>query len=389
MCIRDRFPEGFNILQLVSYNDQVWVRTTDGIYSLKNDRPSRLDVGLGTVIEQTTYDAPLLAKDLFLYLGWSYSLERLYGGTLDDIGPWKGAGLPDGLQGSVSALAAGVGMVFAAVDGGSSNTSSVYALTEGGNIWHPIWEGWEAGQRVRNLFVQPQNGSTNPLRLWISVGADLVYIDFPDESLNPLKDADQKYVWESVVETSAMDMGAASLPKLFKELSVVSRNLGTVANIGVDYQIDQDVGSTDDSDWIQATELYQSPRDNVPLNLGNREKIRIRLRMMTSANTTPVEIQSTVLKGLARTPMKRQWNVRVRMGHLQRTRRGAQDHDPIAFYKWILQSAQSAEAVLMEANDELMHNVYVFIESPSLFRQFLNTIQKWIAGTITLTLREA
>ena len=384
-----KFPEGFNILQLVSYNDQVWARTTDGIYSLKNDRPSRLDVGLGTVIEQTTYDAPLLAKDLFLYLGWSYSLERLYGGTLDDIGPWKGAGLPDGLQGSVSALAAGVGMVFAAVDGGSSNTSSVYALTEGGNIWHPIWEGWEAGQRVRNLFVQPQNGSTNPLRLWISVGADLVYIDFPDESLNPLKDADQKYVWESVVETSAMDMGAASLPKLFKELSVVSRNLGTVANIGVDYQIDQDVGSTDDSDWIQATELYQSPRDNVPLNLGNREKIRIRLRMMTSANTTPVEIQSTVLKGLARTPMKRQWNVRVRMGHLQRTRRGAQDHDPIAFYKWILQSAQSAEAVLMEANDELMHNVYVFIESPSLFRQFLNTIQKWIAGTITLTLREA
>ena len=110
---------------------------------------------------------------------------------------------------------------------------------------------------------------------------------------------------------------------------------------------------------------------------------------MTSTNTTPVEIQSTVLKGLARTPMKRQWNVRVRMGHLQRTRRGAQDHDPIAFYKWILQSAQSAEAVLMEANDELMHNVYVFIESPSLFRQFLNTIQKWIAGTITLTLREA
>jgi hypothetical protein len=381
-----KLPEGFNILQLVSYNDQVWARTTDGIYSLKNDRPSKLDVGLDTVIEQTSYDAPLLAKDLFLYLGWSYSLERLYGGTLDDIGPWKGAGLPDGLQGSVSALAGGVGMLFAAVDGGSSNTSSVYALTEGGNIWHPIWEAWEAGQRIRNLFVQPQNGSTNPLRLWISVGADLVYIDFPDESLNPLKDSNQEFVWESVVETSAMDMGAASLPKLFKELSVVSKSLGTVANIGADYQIDQDVG---DSDWIQATELYQSPRDNVPLNLGNREKIRLRLRMMTNTSTTPVAISATVLKGLARTPMKRQWNVRVKMGHLQRTRRGAQDHDPIAFYKWILKSAQSAEAVLMEANDELMHNVYVFIESPSLFRQFLNTIQKWIAGTVTLTLREA
>ena len=186
-----------------------------------------------------------------------------------------------------------------------------------------------------------------------------------------------------------MDMGAASLPKLFKELAVVARNLGTVANIGVDYQIDQDVGSTDDSDWIQATELYLSPRDSVPLNLGNRERIRLRLRMMTNTSTTPVEIQSTVLKGLARTPMKRQWNIRVKIGHLQRTRRGSQDHNPIDFYRWVLNSATSAEAVLMEANDELMHNIYVFIEAPTLFRKFLNVIQNWLGGVVTLTLREA
>ena len=382
-----KFPEGFNILQLVSYNDQVWARTTDGIYSLKNDRPSRLDVGLGTVIEQTTYDAPLLAKDLFLYLGWSYSLERLYGGTLDDIGPWKGAGLPDGLQGSVSALAAGVGMVFAAVDGGSSNTSSVYALTEGGNIWHPIWEGWEAGQRVRNLFVQPQNGSTNPQRLWISVGADLVYIDFPDESLNPLKDANQEFVWESVIETSSIDTGAASLPKLFKELAVVSKNLGTVASIGIDYQIDQDVGS---SDWVQATELYLSPRDSAPLNLGNKEKIRLRLRMMTNTSTTPVEVQATVLKGLSRTPIKRTWNMRVKIKSLQRNKRGklmaASGRD---LYQWLLDSANDAQIILMNSNDELMNDIYVILEPPSLFRSMINTIKGWLSGTVAVTLREA
>jgi hypothetical protein len=51
--------------------------------------------------------------------------------------------------------------------------------------------------------------------------------------------------------------------------------------------------------------------------------------------------------------------------------------------------AGSAEALLMEANDDIMNNIYVFVEPPSFFRTFLLTIKSWLGGTISLTLREA
>ena len=383
-----QMPKGYDVLNMAEYNNQPWIRTTDALWNVVNDRPRRLNVGLDGVVELDTYDAPIMPKDVFLFFGWWASVERYYGGTLDDVGPWQDAGLPDGFQGSVSALAAGVGMDFVGVDGGTSNTSSVYAVTGNGELYHPIWQAWEAGQRVRNIWLQSQTSSNN-MRLWISVGTDTVFLDLPDNSLNPLRDSTQAYCWEGVIELSAIDMGAASLPKLFKELSVIAKNLGSTASISVDYQIDENVGSTTDSDWIHVTDLYRSPRDIAELNLGNRERIRIRLRMNTSTSTTPVEVIATVLKGLARTPVKRQWNMRVKISDLQRTKRGAQDHDPRDFYSWIRESAGSAEALLMEANDPLMHNIYVFLEPPSLFRKFLNTIQGWLGGTVALTLREA
>ena len=103
----------------------------------------------------------------------------------------------------------------------------------------------------------------------------------------------------------------------------------------------------------------------------------------------PPKIIATILDCLARTPVKQQWNLRVQIGSLQRTKTGAIDHDPIDFYKWLKKSAENAEAILMRANDELMDEKYVLIEPPGLFRSWLNTFQKWIKGTVTLTIREA
>src|SRR3989337_519308 len=136
------------------YNDQVWVRTTDGLHSVKNDRPSRLDVGLDAVLEPSTSAGALLAKDLFLYLAWSFSLERLYGGTLDDIGPWKGSGLPDGRQGVVSCLCSGIGGIYVGIDGGSGNTSSVL-FTTNGRDYEGDFRSWAGGPGGRSTHLQP------------------------------------------------------------------------------------------------------------------------------------------------------------------------------------------------------------------------------------------
>ena len=371
------------IVGLADYNDQLWVRKEDSVWSVKNDRASRLNAGLDAVFETSAY-VPMLAKDLFLYIGWDYSLERLYGGTLDDIGPWRGSGLPKSYQGRISAMCSGVGMLFVAIDGGSSNYSSV--LVWDGTGWHTLFTGPEAGQRIRNVFWQPVASAAG--RLWISYGGDSIYMVFPQHTLNPLHDTAVNYHHEFVLETATFTMGAERLPKLFKELNFITEALGTSGNISVDYKVDEDIGDST-SKWTEVTTIYHSPDDVIPLNLGNKRRIRFRIRGRSEDADKPVKIIATVLECLARTPSKRQWNMRIKISDLQYTRWGAQDHDPRDFYKWLREASQSAKAIFMRANDELMDEVYVIVEPPGLFRTFLNTLQQWLSGKVTLTLREA
>jgi len=379
------FPQGFNALAMAFYNDQVWVRTTDGIHSVKNDRPSRLDVGLEAVLEPSTSAGALLAKDLFLYLAWSFSIERLYGGTLDDIGPWKGAGLPDGRQGVVSCFCSGIGGIYVGIDGGSGNTSSVF-FTTNGRDYEEVFRAWEAGQRVRNIAYQPQNGTTNPARLWISVGSDLVFIALPDQSMNPLHDSDSRFVHEYSITSPTHDFGASHLPKFFRAVELSADNLGAECDVGVDYQIDKDVGT---STWVEQTTLYQSPHDVADLNMGNRKKLRYRLRANTSNAATPPAVNAVVVTGFARTKLKRQWNLRVKAADLQRTRTGGKDHSWSSFYAFIQEGAKQADDFVLRSPEVELDGLHVVIDAPTVMRKFVNTIQKWVGSSFALTLREA
>jgi len=211
---------------------------------------------------------------------------------------------------------------------------------------------------------------------------------FPQHTLNPLHDTAVNYHHEFVLETATFTMGAERLPKLFKELNFITEALGTSGNISVDYKVDEDIGDST-SKWTEVTTIYHSPDDVIPLNLGNKRRIRFRIRGRSEDADKPVKIIATVLECLARTPSKRQWNMRIKISDLQYTRWGAQDHDPRDFYKWLREASQSAKAIFMRANDELMDEVFVIVEPPGLFRTFLNTLQQWLSGKVTLTLREA
>ena len=375
------FPQGYSALSMAFYNDQVWVRTIDGVHSMKNDRPTALDVGLDAVIEPTTSLAPMLAKDLFLYLAWSYSLERLYGGTLDDIGPWRGAGLPNGRQGVVSALCGGIGGFYMAVDGGSAGYSCV--LFWDGRALEEVFRGWKAGERIRSLFYQPQNGATSPARLWIGIGDDAVYIDLPDQSMNPLRDPDSNFVHEFVMESPTHDFGAVHLPKLFKAIELSSENLGSTCHIDVDYKVD---GT---SYWTEHTTLYQSPHDSADLNLGNRKKIVYRLRCHTNDESTPPIVNAVIVTGFARTKLKRQWNIRVKASDLQRTRTGGRDHSWKDLYGFVTEAARQAEMLTLRSSDATIDGLPVIVDAPGVFRQFLLSLQRWVGGSIAITLREA
>lgn len=371
------------ILGLCDYNDQMWTRTDKNIFSIKNDRPSKLNTGISAIPDTRDY-CPITAVDLFLYFGWSFSMERLYSGTLDDVGPWREAGLPDGRQGKVSFITRYLGYIFAGIDGGTGNTSSV--LMYDGLGWHEFFTAWESGQRIQNGFIQAQNGTTSPARLWVNIGTDMIYFDLPDESLNPLRDSTVNYMHESVIISSTHDLNASAMKKLFKSIDVTAQNLGTSRYIGVDYQVDDDVGS---DDWIELTNLSSSPFSSAILNLGNKHQMRYRLRLNTNSSTEPIELKSVVLKGFVKTPVKRQWNMVAKISDIAHTRRGTKVDDPRDFYRWYLQVSENAQELLLRGPDELMDNIYVIAEQPSLFRQFNIAVLGWLGGKVPITLREA
>src|SRR3990167_6908900 len=96
------------IIDIEDYDNQMYARKTGSLWAIKNDRAAKINVGLDDFPSTGLY-SPMLAKELYLYLSWSYSLERLYGGTLDDVGLWRGAGLPSSRVGVVSCLEGVIG----------------------------------------------------------------------------------------------------------------------------------------------------------------------------------------------------------------------------------------------------------------------------------------
>ncbi len=365
----------YGITNLVDYNDQLWIMKEDSLWTLSKDLPVKLNVGLEAMPESAN-GAAVAAQGLFLYLSWSHSLQRLYGGSLDDVGPWQGAGLPRGRQGVVSSLTPAISWLIAGIDAGEG-TSSV--LVWDGRGWHEIFRAWEPGQRVRGVFWQACPG-TRP-RLWVDVGGELVYLEFPHNTLNPSKDHGFKFQHEAVVELAAVDLGAARLPKFIKEMTLITERLNRSNEVHLEYQLDNQVGS---NQWVSAEAFHRAPQEALPINQGDVRRIRPRLRLLTSWVRRPPLVVATVIEGYARTPLKYQWNMRLKVSDLQSSDgRSAGD-----FVDWLKGAAQSARKIRMNAIWEGMDDTLVIVEPPTLLRQFTNTLLNWWGGVVTISLRE-
>ncbi|KKL71540.1 hypothetical protein LCGC14_2093900, partial [marine sediment metagenome] len=92
------------ITGITMYNGKLFVGKEDGLHLVdfdgSFDRVYPLQVGLEAMSEPTNCRM-MFAKDLYLYFNWSNSVERLYGSTLEDVGPWRGAGMVERARGPI------------------------------------------------------------------------------------------------------------------------------------------------------------------------------------------------------------------------------------------------------------------------------------------------
>lgn len=300
-----------------------------------------------------------ISHQQFLYYSWLHSLIRVYGSSHDDIGQdWRSQGLPDGREGVFRSLDSYTSLLIAALDAGPSGTSSVLAWD--GIGWHELLRAYDSGKRIRYVKVQACEGTRN--KMWVDVGGDLIFQDMPLQKASPYLDSGLRYMHEAVIESSAIDMGTASgLPKFIKELTVFAKNLGNKNSIHIDYQVDDDVHT---SNWTEATSLFQSPEAVAFLGLSNVRKFAYRLRIMCGDNTSPPMVLGVVPNGYARVPYKMTWTMRCRADNITSRGRLAK---PDQLMRWLLDNARYPGRVEMRSQYEMAHKYFVIIHPPRMF----------------------
>ncbi len=378
----------YDIINLLFYDKKLLVWKADGHYFGKNDRIDKINLGLDALKTDNNGQA-ILTHKLFLMFSWgNFSIQRKYGSTVDSIGYDKGRGLPSGRVGKcVDMLSHPVGF-FACVDAGTG-TSSVMFRDDVNQAWGELFRAPNAGHRIRSIYWQNAPG-TRP-RLWIECNGELYYQEWPQDTLNPLEDSGVSFMHEGVLVLSDIDLGAARLPKFIKELTLLTENLATNREIRCEVQVDnkdnQDIGG---STWTSIGSFLDSPSDVLPINEGEVYKIRIRLRSLTNLASTPPILNASVLEGFARTPLKYQWNMRIKVADTQRTLTGTSfDHSPDDLVTWLKSAARSASKIEMRSVAKQMDRIFVVIEPPTLLRKFSNFILGLWGGEVTITVREA
>ena len=286
----------------------------------------RDNLNIGAFPESTNGLAAIV-HGLYKYFNWSNSVERQYGDAVDDIDPNRDAGMPAGRQGYISCGEAHpVGMIFG-VDAGDDGTSSVMFFD--GNFYHEIYRAFEVGKRIRSVVWQPNEGGKK--FLWISVGDDLVYLEFPRATRNPFADPTQDYMWEFSMVSSVHDLGNSSMYKLFKDMAFVSKNFDGINVKGyLDVRVDGDIDS--DRWTIEAGEIRHSPIEVARILIGGAQQFQYRVRALSNNATVPPIFNGITLKAVGQTPYASQFTFWGNFGPVA-TELDASSEDKLAFIK--------------------------------------------------------
>ena len=337
------------ITNMVNSGGKLWVGKEDGLFYIESGTVTEIESGMKSAPDPTNCVAMTFLGST-LYYGWGHSMAYLLGSEVKDILNYRTSfeGVPEDRRGYVSAAITVLGWVIVAIDGGTDNFSSVRVYNGVG--WHEIFRTWKAGVRIRDLWYQA-NPETRG-RLWMDVGGQPMYIDFPKYASNPTKDSTLTYQHEGVVTTGTYSVDKEQLYKLVHEIRVASEDLAFTSDtsrawIEVDYQMNGDVES---STWYPLATLVRSPFEQLTMDLGEVLLIRFRFRMLSTVAITPAKILSFEVNGTIAQPEKYQYVCTFKVGTQQQTYDGQDDFAPSYLDQWIREAHTKRKKLLMRSS---------------------------------------
>lgn len=361
--------------------DELYAGKEDSLWRFEADTPRRLKTGVEGVADPSNYLAASPAPGV-IWLGWNHSIARMVGSEVSDQLNFRAGydGMPSDRAGVATCIVAALGWVFFAIDGGSSNYSSI--LVWNGFGWAEIFRGWAAGVRIRNIFWQSNVNARS--RLWFDIGGDLAYMEFPLRNANPLLDTTIPYQHEAVLVTSTFDANDPTLYKLFHNFRLVTDSLGTTGKVLVDWQFNTEIGT---GAWHTLGEMAAVSLKEFILDLGEAYSIRFRLRLQTTSATVPPVVRSYSSEGWVSTPTKYQWIGTFKVGVDYSTKNNQDDHKPDDLVKFIREAADKEKKLHLRSLKTSMDDKIVTVSSPVVITDSV-TDEGW-KGRISFAMREA
>jgi hypothetical protein len=345
--------------------DIPWVVPTSG-------NPYPLSLREMETIRSKENGSTVLVHGVYLYFSLKNSLERYYGGNVDDVGPNIGEAMPAERQGPMVALIGYPGRFFAAVDASATGYSSL--IERDGNGWHERYRA-PKGQRILALGFQVIPGTALD-RLWIYQGNDFIWLPFPS-SLNELEDSNYRFTHEAALTLSRMHAGMMDVQKLVKIIKLWTDQLDPdVCWIEMDYRLNSD------EEWSTFEDMFEaSPQARIDLTsifgmAGKR--IQLRLRFYTSdASKTPI-LLAAIVEAVIRVTVKYMYPIAFRLMDNEETLAGREADDiPDGLEKlqilkdWADDASDSM--LFVESQSRLWHGKMVFLNPPDVRQVKVNT----------------
>lgn len=371
----------YRITNMTSFNKLLHIFKEDGLYSYAN--------GVVDALGKTFADSPdskhgigVGQQGQYLFWGWSHSVERMIGSSIDDMLNFKRGydGIPANRKGSVTSVVSAVGWLWFVLDG--TATGNVYSsiICHNGMGWHETYRaptGTSQSIRIRNAAWQPCPDSRG--RLWFDVGGDMAYIEYPLQAANPLLDSSINYQPEGVIITSTYDNHDQQLYKIIANLRVFLQQ----GSVEVDYQTNANVGT---NTWTVLGTASTSPVTDLPVNVGGVFQIRFRFRLQVTNTRTPTVITGWQVTGRMMQNKKYQYMCNFQVSTDGETKTSETDHNPDDVYNQLQTWATQQTKLTMRSLSYSADNKSVTVSLPSKSIDSLDETN-W-AGRISVAILE-
>lgn len=321
--------------------------------------------------------AASLVHGVYLYFSLGNGLERYYGGSIEDLGPNIGEGLPTDRKGQIVKLTGFPGRIFALIDGGTAGYSALMERSGGG--WHEVYRA-PLGQQIKGMSLQVIEGSTID-RIWLYVGNISLWLPYASGAVNELTDTAYTYTHEGSIVLSRMHAGLPDVQKLVKTIKLWSDGLTySVDNSAARVFINIDYRLNGDTAWTSlATNVTTSPITAIDFSsvyglAGKR--IQLRLKLQSDDNTQTPILLAALVDAVIRIQVKYMYQLTFRCVDDEPTLAAREMDD-----KSVTAAGQSAITKLnqikdwadassdsllyMTSNSPLYDGIYIFLNPPN------------------------